>query len=79
MDNYANESVLLFGDEKLTSFYHGIVTKYSEMIQLSGRYELCPYQYAYIIMAAMVEDANVGVSTSDAEYVPENHEQHRIP
>lgn len=65
MDNYANESVLLFGDEKLTAIYQDIVTKYRGMIQLSGRYELCPYQYAYIIMAAMVEDANVGVSKSD--------------
>ena len=65
MDNSTKESVLIFDDPVLTSFYHGIVTKYSGMIQLSGRYELCPYQYAYIIMAAMVEDASVGVSKSD--------------
>lgn len=46
MDNYANESVVLFGDEKLTAIYQDIVTQYNRMIQLSGRYELCPYQYA---------------------------------
>ena len=62
MDNYANESVLLFGDEKLTAIYQDIVTQYNRMIQLSGRYELCPYQYVHLIMAAMVEDANVGIS-----------------
>ena len=65
MDNYANESVLLFGDEKLTAIYQDIVTQYNRMIQLSGRYELCPYQYAHFIMAAMVEDANVGISKND--------------
>ena len=65
MDNYANESVLLFGDEKLTAIYQDIVTQYNRMIQLSGRYELCPYQYAHLIMAAMVEDANVGISKND--------------
>ena len=27
MDNYANKSVLLFGDEKLTAIYQDIVTQ----------------------------------------------------
>ena len=61
MDNYANESVLLFGDEKLTAIYQDIVTQYNRMIQLSGRYELCPYQYAQFVMAAITIESNFGI------------------
>ena len=61
MDNSTKESVLIFDDAVLTAIYQDIVTQYNRMIQLSGRYELCPYQYAHLIMAAMVEDANVGI------------------
>ena len=61
MDNSTKESVLIFDDAVLTSFYHGIVTKYSGMIQLSGRYELCPYQYAQFVMAAITIESNFGI------------------
>ena len=61
MSKVREEIVALFDDEYLTSCYQFIVDEYREMIHATRRYDLCPYQYAQFVMAAVTTESNFGI------------------
>ena len=75
MSKVREEVIAFFDDECLTNCYQFIVDEYSKMIQATGRYDLCPYQYAQFVIAAITFDAKVGLANyGENDWVVRNRE-----
>lgn len=78
MSKVREEVIAFFDDECLTNCYRFIVDEYSKMIQATRRYDLCPYQYAQFVIAAITFDAKVGLANyGENDYDLELQQMHR--